>query len=246
MNRYILLIILLPYIACKKGDDSGRNNWPRPMIKTMKVGNSLTTFSYDTKGRILKAQTGEEVMIEYTYSGDSIYFKTTDLVTSAVDKVAGKLDAYGMFEPQDGTEYKYDASGRLSEVVSPPASSGWQTRKKNYYSSATGLLDSTRKTESRLLQTRWLETILYTYYTDVDETHGNENMGMGFNGKNDLHPLKHSETWIPIAVAPYRKNNYTVDRQYGYDDAGRIVVQDHKEKRPDNTNVQWRTAYTYY
>jgi YD repeat-containing protein len=246
MKKYMILIILLSYFSCKKGDGSGKNNWRMPMIKTETVNTATITYSYDRDGRITKLEDGDWIITEFTYFEDSINLKTTELATSAVDKLGLKLTATGRLASQGGTEYKYDGSDRLSEVLSPPQSSGWQTREKYYYNSTTGFLDSMRKTEFRLLQTNWLQTTIYTYYTDVEETHGNENKGMGFWGKNDLHPVKHYETWAPIPAAPYRKITYIIDRQYGYDDAGRIVVQDHSEKRPDNTNVQWRTVYTYY
>lgn len=246
MKKYILLIILLPYFSCKKRDDGTKNSWRMPMIKTETTNTSTTTNSYDKEGRIVKVETGDWTKTEFTYSADSVTLKTTDLATMAVAKYSLELNADGRLASQDGIQYKYDANGRLSEAISPADGNGWQTRKKNYYNSTTGLLDSTRRTESRLLQNRWLETVIYTYYTDQDETHGNENRGLGFYGKNNLHPLKRSEAWTPIAAAPYRKITYSTDKQYGYDDAGRIVVEDHSEKRHDGTNVQWRTVYTYY
>ncbi len=236
--------VLVLYSSCKK--DGGGTDWRGPMIKTETTNNSTIAYWYDKKGRIVKLENGDWVRTEFIYSQDSIHFKSTELATGAVEKYAGYLNASGKVLSLEGTEYVYDASDRLSETYLPIQSNGWQVRKKNYYSSTTGALDSVRQTESRLLQTRWLQTTIYTYYTTLAETHGIENFGSGFWGKNDLHPLKHSETWSPMAAAPFRQITYTTDRSYGYDDAGRIVVQDHREVRPDNSIAQWRTVYTYY
>lgn len=247
MNRKILFLlsfVLLTVLSCKKSDSG--NNWQIPMIKTATTNNETTTYSYDKNGRIVKLENGNWIKTEFTYTPDSVHYKTTELATSAVEKNSWKLNANGKVSSMGSVEYKYDANGRRTESLSPPQSNGWQAKSIYYYNSGTGLLDSVRKTESRLLQTNWLQTTIYTYFTTVAETHGIENLGTGFWGKNDLHPLKHSETWTPMVLAPFREITYTVDRSYNFDEAGRIVVENHRERRPDNSVAEWRTVYSYY
>jgi hypothetical protein len=231
--------------ACKK-NGSGSNNWPAPMIKTETTNNNITSYRYDKQGRIVELVNGDWVRVDYSYTRDSLFYKTTEIATNAVQKVAAKLDPNGMLAAQEGTVRKYDDDGRPVEELSLPNSNGWQKRYKYYYNSATGLLDSTRQTESKLLQTRWLQTTVYTYYPDQNNTIGNENRGMGFMGKNSPRPVKISEIWRPKSVDPFREITNIMKLQYGYDEQGRIVVEDHTEDRADNTVVQWRTVYTYY
>jgi len=242
-NAFLACCIIF-CIACKKGDGGG-NNWRMPMIKTATVNNFTTTYWHDRQGRVIKTEDAA-IRTEYSYTGDSLFFKSTELATNASKKYAGKLNANGRLVYLGGTEYKYDASDRLTETLFAPGGDGWRKFNQYYYNSATGLLDSMRQSESRLVQTRWKQTIIYTYYTDMTETHGYENQGAGFWGRNAPHPVNHTDVWTPISQAPYRKITYTMDNHYAYDDAGRIVVEDHDELRPDNTSVQWRTVYTYY
>jgi hypothetical protein len=240
-----IIITCLLLAACKKSG-SGTNNWTVPMIKSETTNNNLTSYRYDKQGRLAELVNGDWVRVEYTYTRDSVFFKTTEIATNAVEKVAGKLDGNGMLIAQEGAERKYDNDGRILEEWLPPKSDGWQARKKYFYNSTSGFLDSTRQTESKLLQTRWLQTVIYTYYTDHNNTIGNENKGMGFLGKSSPYPVKKSETWHPKSAAPFRELVNTMESQYGYDEQERIVVEDHTEHRADNTIVQWRTVYAYY
>lgn len=247
-NTPLLLFILMEcllFAACKKNDNRA-DNWQMPMIKTETANNNVISYWYNNQARVVKLENGDWVKVDYTYTRDSVFYKTTEIATNAVQKESGKLDANGMLVSQGGRERKYDDHGRLTEEFFPPGSNGWQRRYRHYYNSVTGLLDSSRQTESKLLQTRWMQTTIYTYYTDHTNTLGNENKGMGFLGKSDLHPVRHSETWRPVAAVPFREITNSMDIQYGYDEQGRIVVEDRTEHRLDNTIAQWRTVYTYY
>jgi len=245
LKTIAFVVLGLSLQSCKKNGGTSKNNWRIPMVKTAEINGLTYTYEYDREGRMVKTEDGA-VRTEVSYSSDSIFFKSTEIATNVVQRYSGKLNATGRILSINGTEYKYDASDRHTETLFAPDNNGWQKWNRYYYNTTTGLLDSMRQSETRLLQNRWLQTIIYTYYTDLAETHGNENFGMGYWGKNDPHPVKHSETWSPISMAPFRKITYTTNKTYGYDDAGRIAVEDHAETRPDNTSVQWRTVYRYY
>lgn len=244
----IIILIIALISSCKKDDiDTSKNNWLIPMIKTETTNNNSTTYYYDKEGKIIKLENGDWQIVEFRYSPDSLDIKSTEIATNAVQKSSLKLNPNGMIaSTSDGKTFTYDNKNRLIEALFPKKSNGWQNRITYHYNSNTGELDSTRQTERRLFQNIWKETTIYSYYSTIKETQGLENKGMAVWDKNQPHPLKHSETWSPISISPFKKITYTVDNHYSYDDQDRIVVMDHTEKRPDNTIAQWRTVYTYY
>ena len=154
MKPELLLIVLvntLLFSACKKGGSS-KNNWRIPMIKTETANGHTYTYSYDREGRMVKTEDGT-MRLEASYSPDSIFFKTTEIATGWVEKKAGKLNGAGRILSAGDTEYKYDANDRLIEKFSP-GSDGWVKRNRYFYNITTGLLDSMREIETRLVETR--------------------------------------------------------------------------------------------
>ncbi|MGC4232307.1 MAG: hypothetical protein QM594_04945 [Niabella sp.] len=234
--RFILLlnVCILLVIACKKGNDTNGNNWQVPKIKTEQSDIGFTTSFYDREGRHVKVENNIQ-RNEFTYEPGKVILKTTELESNGIQTTTYELNANGYLAKDGNTAISYTQEGyRKTE-----STLGSPNRFVNYhYNSATGLLDSIT-TEGN----GWERTQVYTYYTDKQETTGNDNRGALYLGKSMPHPIKSVVTWNAVPPPVYREKIRTSQYTYLYDEKGRIVK---KTISSDNATGSSTTIYTYY
>ncbi len=220
--------------ACKKDDAPPTNNWPVPKVKTIRSGGATDHIDYDSEGRCVKVE-GARHRYDYTYEPGKVIVKITDLESNGVQTSTYELNAQGYVTGENNTAYSYTKEGYLKTV----STLGSPNRFTNYlYNSVTGLLDSITVEGNG-----WERTDIYTYYTDKQQTIGNDNLGREFMGKSLPHPVKSIVTWRAAPPPVYREKARTTSYTYLYDEQGRIVRQ---EVSTDNATGGSISVYTYY
>jgi hypothetical protein len=240
MDRTICLLLLCTtVVACKKNSDN-ENKWTVPKVKTATYGTgSPNTYYYDKEGRIVKTEDATYKW-EFTYEPLKVTRTGTDLASGGIFTELNELNPGGYVSKRGNITYTYTPEGyRKTEIIT--GNNGSTESYQYYYNVASRLLDSTVK----LKGSNWMQTAIYTYYTDQEETAGNENFGWAFLGKSLPYPVKSVIYWAPKQGIPYREIWRTESYSYLYDAAGRIV-------KVNSTAISYgqsaslTSIYTYY
>lgn len=233
----ILLFVLL--FSCKK--DADTNQWAVPKVKTETYESGLTrSFYYDREGRITKNDDGE-YRSEYTYEPSKVTANTTELASGGFQSLTMDLNPEGYVTKLGNATYTYTAEGYIKNRVST-STNGPATFYIHYYNTTTKLLDSV----VRLKGSNWEQTTVYAFYTDKNETLGNENFGQVFYGKSMPHPVKKVTYWAPKQGNPDREIIITEEYQYQYNEAGRIVKETSITTTYGQAAPSVSIIYTYY
>lgn len=235
----VIYFFLIPgslLVACKKGgNEPPGDNWSVPKVKTeQSEGGNTTYFYYDNEGRCVKME-GDIQRYEYTYEPGKVVVKITDLQSNGVETFTYELNAQGYLAKESNSAYTYTQEGYLKTQ----STLGNPNRFTNYhYNSATGLLDS-----MTIEGNGWEQTLVYTYYTDKQQTIGNDNLGRMYQGKSIPHPVKSIIAWRAAPAPVYREKVRTTNYTYLYDEQERIVKQGIST---DNASGSGSVIYTYY
>lgn len=219
----------------------------RPMIKEMRQlkgadsmpGKGTTKFFYDKDSRVIRIENSNGVTSVYEYKPEVIYRRTTDPRTKKAFTDTFELNGKGMVTrhrmgyaaPERSTRIReYDSDGLLlkERSVNPSSMQGTTT-----YTNRDGNPISTTQ---ELTGDSWVGKSFYTYYPSGANTIGNENMGMGFEGRNPRSLVQsHIQVWRPGDTS----RTY---QRYHFDAQGRVSVRaTYYEGRLGDS-----TAYTYY
>lgn len=210
----LVLLICCIFAACKK--DSG-SHWVVPKIRTITTeAGSTTSYYYDSEGRISYTDDGV-YKLEFTYEPSRVIQKITEYASGGIVTSLYELNTEGYASKNGNSTYSYTPEGYRKSVVN--VSGGSPAQFHQYYYSASGLLDSVVLLKGSV----WTQTTVYSYYTDKNETTGNENSGYIFFGKSQPHPVKTVTYWRPRQGFPEREVWRTENYSYLYDAVNRIV-----------------------
>ncbi|MBS1686638.1 MAG: hypothetical protein JSS76_18005 [Bacteroidetes bacterium] len=219
----------------------------RPMIKEMRqlkgadslTGKGVTKFFYDKDSRVTRVENSNGVTSVYEYKPTVIYRRTTDQRTKKAftdtfllnDKGLVTQHRMGYAAPERSTNLReYDSTGLLLKERSVNRT---PMQSITTYTNRDGNPVSTTQ---QLTGDSWMGRSFYTYYTTGSNTIGNENMGMGFEGRNPRGLVQsHIQVWRPGDTS----RTY---QRYHFDAQGRVSVRAtyYQGKLGDST------AYSYY
>lgn len=235
---FALLILFIAFSACKKTLED-EIKYPGTRIKKTSLyyqGNKTveTNYQYDATGRVIKESVSDNQTIEYSYLPGKVIMKaylpyhTGEIPTSTM-----LLNDKGMQTSNlPSTTILYDEDGYLLEMT---------LLVNNIPNSHTFKIENGNTVMWTLRTGNHLENIaydhIYEFLPNSTNTIGYENMGMAFNGKQDVN-LVSKETIVTHHSGGTSKS--TINYLYELDAKNRVVKKSTVEE-PDNY-----TLYTYY
>ena len=245
-KNYVAVIVgFMLVAACKKDNNKqlSPGQFENLRVKTMSGADAAAgrevIYTYDAKNRIIKETqilhgTVTEKISNFSYSGNKL----------AIERIENNTISYRYFEltPQGYLKadtasggviyfYHYNDKGFLTKVHDNQL----QRYERNYYySTTTGLLDSTRATVGGV----WNNSQTYTYDMNRVNSLDEKNFGMLFYGNLILRPFTHYE--YKYADGGVIKKQ-VIDYQYTYDEKQRI-----KSKSYETAGQRLTYHYTYY
>jgi len=235
----LFLIGLSAILSCKKDNHSPAVQAvtsTAPKVKSF-TSNSLTyNYSYDSAGRISRLDNifgGKTTSwITYTYTDTAVLFGFQDtsghppLITVYKLGTEGAARGRALYSYQQGyypnnvTRYVYNSNGQLvtsTQTMKTTGAPDYVQINQYYYSNGT--LDSMTRYDTRFGRV-YFATYYDSYYTDQQNTVGNDNFGKSWMGANTgAHPVKQSrllENNGALISDPYIVT-------YQYDVSGRII-----------------------
>jgi YD repeat-containing protein len=212
--KFSILILSASFvIACDKNDDVTPVDPPAAGIPKIKEvyetpDSSLSTYTYDDQGRVMKENYSDGGYTEYTYVDG--YATETWLDGQGVLKglLNYTLDVHGRCTSYTSSQYiyeykvDYNEDNRISHILGTfPDGSKYD---ESYYTYEGGNL--AKDSSYRYTNDSWT-VITYEYYTYIKTTIGNKNFGILFWGEDNKNPYK-KRTII-------RSSNYNQYDNYG-------------------------------
>jgi len=224
------------FFSCKKEKDN-KIIAANLRVKTVTNGNSVMSYSYDDKKRMVKSESDVGFFKdEFLYEGTTIT-RTISEPSNTVS-IRYSLDANGYLtssrytNSQDVSFYEHTSDGTLIRSYDDDVPA---FEARYYYNANTGLLDSMRATKG----TVWVYTNLFSFYADRINTIDNENFGQMFWGSFSPHPTKSVVTRRPDGnVINVTFTNYT----YTYNEEGIITSRSFSTSGGQSGTE----SYTYY
>jgi len=206
-----------------------------PKVKTASYGPTVSTYTYDGRGRQLTCDNNDGIKRVYAYSignfkesiyrnGVLEYFYKNDL---SVDSLC--IREIKSNDPSYEQLYQYNPDRTIAKVTTKR--SGVTTQLMDFFYS-NGNCDSIKFTNSG----QWMLTVVKTYYNDRPNVFGPEIFGNEYYGKGSINLLK-TETFIYAGCSPEPPLNYS----YEYNSSGRVIKETSVKANAVSTGL-----YTYY
>lgn len=219
----------------------------RPLIKEIKqlrrgadslTGRGTTKFFYNANGTISKLENSNGVTSVYLYQPTVIYRKTNDPRTKKEFTDTFLLNKSGLVSERrlSGQSivkgrylYEYDEAGYVKSIRSAVGLPAEGVMIYSYKDSTQVSITQRYKNDPRVIQA-------ISTYTDKDNTIGNANMGMAFDGQSSKKLVgKASQVFVG-------KDTSRSEYRYHFDMQGRVSIK----VSYYNGNLGDSTAYTYY
>ncbi|MGC4232309.1 MAG: hypothetical protein QM594_04955 [Niabella sp.] len=189
-SKTLLLFVLLATLSasCKKGNEPPGADGSRLRVKTVTNGNTTTSYSYDSEGRVVKAELDGGFYKE-TYSYEPVKVIHTIANADGTFTYLNETGSNGLvtLKQQQGgntiTYYEYDDKGHITRTYTndiPVFETGY------YYNPDNGLLDSMRSNKGG----QWTATSVFLYADDQVNTISDENFGRLFYARTFPRPVK--------------------------------------------------------
>lgn len=237
------------YMACKK-DGHGVPAASVPRVRTLTTTNGssveVKTYSYDNKGRLVLVESSLHGKDMYFYTDTGIIRKMYNQNDTLVYAAVYTLNSRGLTtgytikgNTYDNYTSTYNADGQLSDfsdVQTVPGQPKDVWSYHCYYSN--GNMDSIVYTDRYDTVVRRDADYYDAYFTDVANTVGNDNFGLGWMGHSSKNPVKVARD-LGLDGSGHRLQ---ATFEYQYDSLGRITRQTRIR-----TGATYPTySYTYY
>lgn len=212
---FIFAFVAIQLMSCSKGSskDNSQNGFSGiPKVKTWADGNTVTTYTYNTNGQLIKEESTNGNSTTYVYSSGEVrksYFinNTPNGYNLFSLNANGYISTITSSSNTTGSAtFTYNADQTIATEIN---SFSTPTLKIDYYFKNENL-DSIRATE---LNGRWYATVSYTYYLDKVATNSDYNFGRFFYGKNSKNVAKSRHESYPGTLIRHFDYECTYDQQ---------------------------------
>ncbi len=236
-----LFVLSVAFFSCKK--DEGDTAPVISIVKTMtqSPGGAAEVYTYDGEGRIQRIQNALGSRTEYSYmsdtvietsyniAGEVVYIKTMLLNGDGVVTASANRDSLGNL--LGSTQYAYDVNKFRTEQREYDAT-GALIRTYKWTTTGEGNIGSFESIDPLVNTNNFL--YWYIYSLEANNTIGNDNTGMKFNGTSSKNAMK------VLNRSSYFLNNIRYTFRYTLDGSGRILTMSAYDH-----DGEWKYTNTY-